>query len=322
MLPFDKNKKLPVRILIELVYAKTFFKNAVPALDGVSNVLSPREIITQQRINYNRHCVLLFGQYVQTHEEHDNSMNSRTIGAIAMRPTGARQGGCYFFNLRTGKLITRNHWTECVMPRDVIDRVHSLARKKDMVGVEFRDRSGDVLSSDTDVLDDSNSGEGSSDESVSSDESSDDGSSGEDDDADITGVDDDNDDAVSASESESEETIDISDRTEEQELNARYGPRTTAYNLRPRRAPTYDVEALLAMGDVQEAKKVFNSACKLNQLTAGPRRDSESHVPDNNYESISGERSLFEILMAQYGLQKGLKLFGDKGNSAVHKEMK
>ena len=111
MLPFDKDRKLPTRMIIELVHAKTFFKNAVPALDGISEVLSPREIITQQRINYNRHCALVFGQYVQTHEEHDNTMQSRTIGAIAMRPTGARQGGYFFFNLRTGKIIRRNHWT-------------------------------------------------------------------------------------------------------------------------------------------------------------------------------------------------------------------
>lgn len=51
MLPFDKKRKLPDRITIELVHAKTFFKNAVPALDGVSKVISPREIITKQHIN-------------------------------------------------------------------------------------------------------------------------------------------------------------------------------------------------------------------------------------------------------------------------------
>ena len=33
---------------------------------------------------------------MQTNEEHTNSMASRTVGAIAMRPTGNEQGG-YFF---------------------------------------------------------------------------------------------------------------------------------------------------------------------------------------------------------------------------------
>lgn len=157
MLPFDKKRKLPERMIIELVYAKTFFKNAVPALDGVSEVLSPREIVTQQRINYNRHCTLVFGQYVQTHEEHDNTMQSRTIGAIALRPTGARQGGYLFLNLQTGRLITRNHWTECPMLCDVINRVQILARRKDRVGVEFRGRTGSMMESDSSSVDESDS---------------------------------------------------------------------------------------------------------------------------------------------------------------------
>lgn len=67
ILPFDKKRTLPARMIIELVHAKTFFKNAVPALDGVSDTISPREMVTKQRINYDRHCSLMFGQYVQTH---------------------------------------------------------------------------------------------------------------------------------------------------------------------------------------------------------------------------------------------------------------
>ena len=67
MLPFDKKTKLPERIIIELLHTKTFFKNAVPALDEVPDLLSPREIITQQRINYNRHCALVFGPVSYTH---------------------------------------------------------------------------------------------------------------------------------------------------------------------------------------------------------------------------------------------------------------
>jgi len=48
--------------------------------------MSPREMIT----NYHKHCQLKFGRYVQTHEEQGqgNSLSTRTVGAIALRPTG------------------------------------------------------------------------------------------------------------------------------------------------------------------------------------------------------------------------------------------
>ena len=67
---------------------------------------------------------------VQTHEEHDNSMATRTTtGAIALHPTpGNEQGGYYFLNLTTGRVLNRNHWTELPsMPHEVIDRVHAVA---------------------------------------------------------------------------------------------------------------------------------------------------------------------------------------------------
>ena len=48
--------------------------------------------LTGLAMNYNRHCRLEFGEYVHTHEEHDNSLNPHTIGALALHPTGNVQG--------------------------------------------------------------------------------------------------------------------------------------------------------------------------------------------------------------------------------------
>ena len=67
-LPFNK---LPARMIIELIYCSVFWLNAFPHEDGVSDTLSPRCIIDGMRIDYNKHCRLEFGNYVQTHEEHD-----------------------------------------------------------------------------------------------------------------------------------------------------------------------------------------------------------------------------------------------------------
>ena len=98
MLPF---KKLPPAIIVEMVACSTFWWNSFPPEGGVTTTMSPRAIITGMEVDYTKHCKLEFGTCVQTHEEHTNSMASRTVGAIALRPTGNEQGGYYFFSLNT-----------------------------------------------------------------------------------------------------------------------------------------------------------------------------------------------------------------------------
>ena len=94
-----------------------------------------------QTVDFNWHCKYEFGEYVQTHEQHDNSMSPRTIGALAMRPTGNAQGNYYFFSLSTGRIINRVHATKLPMPDDVIERVNTLARRqKANPGLVFLDR--------------------------------------------------------------------------------------------------------------------------------------------------------------------------------------
>jgi hypothetical protein len=90
-------------MLIEMVYSSNFWLNSFPPDDGVSTVLSPRAIVVGMQLNYAKHCQLEFGTYLQTHgEEHNNSMATRTTGAIALRFTGNEQGGYYFYSLITG----------------------------------------------------------------------------------------------------------------------------------------------------------------------------------------------------------------------------
>ena len=84
-LPF---KTLPIRMMVELVYSMTFWLHAFPANNGILATISPRELIMGMRIDCLKHCMLPFGAYMQTHEQHDNSMAPHTIGAIALHPTG------------------------------------------------------------------------------------------------------------------------------------------------------------------------------------------------------------------------------------------
>ena len=90
MLPF---RKIPNLMVTELVYSTVFWRNSFPHSDNIHNQLSPRVIVSGTNIDYNKHCQLEYGSYVQTHEEHDNSMRPRTTGAIALRPMNNAQRG-------------------------------------------------------------------------------------------------------------------------------------------------------------------------------------------------------------------------------------
>ena len=126
--------------------------NAFPATNGVSQTLSPRTIVTGLTLDFRAHCRIEPGSYVQTHEEHNNSMLTRTVGAIALLPSGNSQGGHYFLSLNTGRRIHRQHWTELPMPAEVINRVHSLGRNSPK-GLTFGWRDATEIYDDIDADD-------------------------------------------------------------------------------------------------------------------------------------------------------------------------
>jgi hypothetical protein len=121
-------------------------------------------------MDFKPHCQLEYGEYVQTHEQHDNSLASRTVGAPALHPTGNAQGGWYFISLSTGRHLNRNKWTRLPMPADVVDRVHVLARRNPLVpvGLVFGNQDGVANPLDDDDEGDDSSYNPNDDESDSS----------------------------------------------------------------------------------------------------------------------------------------------------------
>ena len=69
-----------------------------------------------------------FVEYVQMHKEHNNDMTSRTLGAIATRPSNDA-GSYYFISLQTGHRINRRSWTSLPMLEAVVSQVHRLMRR-------------------------------------------------------------------------------------------------------------------------------------------------------------------------------------------------
>ena len=147
--------KVPACLVIEMAKTVVFWLNAFPVLGGVSWDLSPHTILTGQKVDYKRHCRFQFGEYTQTHEEHNNSMNPRTVGALALRPVGNSQGSFYFLSVSTGRVLHRLHATALPMPDDIIDKIHRMARQqKNNPGLIFADRNLNLDEYDNDDDDD------------------------------------------------------------------------------------------------------------------------------------------------------------------------
>ena len=151
----------PPKMLSEMIFSSIFWLNSFPSSNGISSTISPRTIVTGcGPIDFNKHCQIEFGEYVQTHDSHTNDMSPRTTGAIALRPTGNANGGYYFYSLLTGRRLHRTRWTPLPMPADVIDRVHAFARRARVArGITFTDSRGapfpdDDLDPDYDPADD------------------------------------------------------------------------------------------------------------------------------------------------------------------------
>ena len=135
-------------MVIELVHLCAFWLNVFPpGLKTIHPTMSPRAILTGLEVDFNNHCKLEFGEYVHTHEEHDNTMASRTCAEIALRPTGNAQGGYYFMSLCTGARINRNRWTALPLPSTVKLAIEQLT-KNNPEGLDICFRNGRALALD------------------------------------------------------------------------------------------------------------------------------------------------------------------------------
>jgi len=141
-LPFTK---MPQIILIELIYHVVLWLNAFPSKSGISETLSPREIVLRHKLDFKKHCKAPFGSYCEAHNEPapTNNMASRSTPSIVLGPTGNLQGTYKFFSLITGKKIKRRHLTRYPMPDSVITKVERYARAGATPNaLDFADRSG------------------------------------------------------------------------------------------------------------------------------------------------------------------------------------
>jgi hypothetical protein len=325
-------KKMPSKMVVEMVQGSVFWLNIFPSTDGVSDTMSPRLIVAGFELDYDKHCQLEFGAYAQVHEEHDNSMATRTTGAIALRPTGNAQGGYYFLSLSSGRRLNRNHWTELPMPQEVITRVHDLARQdRGNPELIFADRRGDTVTDDDSGCDDDDDDDDDSDydpddyvdnRNEESDEEEfevDDSDEDDDDTADVpaagvlrAGVPDTRPDrrvrfeaaTPTPAAAQVDTTVDEEDADEDAANNA----------------PVPAAQEVETVDEEEEADKDDDEASTTHNLR--PRRTREyGHLyPRSDFEHTHS--TLTETCMTQYSVKKGLKEFGEAGAEAVVAEMR
>ena len=110
-------KKLPNIMTINLVHFCVFWLNTLLIKTGIS--YSPWELISRQKVDAKKWCKLLFGDYVEVHEENaiKNSMTPQTRPAICIGPTGNFQGSIKFMYVESGKKIVRRSYSRLSMPK-------------------------------------------------------------------------------------------------------------------------------------------------------------------------------------------------------------
>ena len=146
-------KALPRIMIRYLAMYQVNQLNLFPVKGGVSAYYSPRMILNQENLDYAKHCSVPFGAYVQANHETNrtNSNATRTLDAIYLRPAQNQQGGHELMDLNSGQVITRNIVHEIPVTDVVIKAVETMAYDQGFKSMKFKNRNG-VVFFDTDWI--------------------------------------------------------------------------------------------------------------------------------------------------------------------------
>ena len=93
------------------------------------------EIFFNRKIDFKRDLKVSFGDYAQIYDSTNNRINSmrpRSLGAIALLPTGNLSGSIKFLCLSTNKIVTRDKFTPLPIPQEVINHLNRLSPSTDI----------------------------------------------------------------------------------------------------------------------------------------------------------------------------------------------
>ena len=139
---------LPRALVKALVMESAKKLNFFPARHGVSTYYSPRMILHDKSLDYNKHCRFSTGDYVLGHNEPNptNTQAGRALDCLYLRYTSSHQGGHELLHLATNKIINRRNVTKIPITEAIIQRVHNLARLENMQkGLKVTSKTNDLL---------------------------------------------------------------------------------------------------------------------------------------------------------------------------------
>ena len=104
-LPFEAIPKIMITYLAMECARKL---NYFPPKNGVSSEFSPRMILSKKLLDYQLHCAVAFGTYVQAQDDPNpkNTNDERTVSGIYLRAESGSNGGHEVMRLTTGRAIT------------------------------------------------------------------------------------------------------------------------------------------------------------------------------------------------------------------------
>ena len=138
-LPYKAIPRIMIRgLAIEVAKQSNFF----PVKGGVSSILSPRQLIEQRNLEFNKDFGIPFGSYVEAAEKTTNTAKARTRSSIYLGVSKNIQGGHEVMALDTGYVISAQKVTKLPVSDVVIKRVEELAKNQGFKVLKFANRRG------------------------------------------------------------------------------------------------------------------------------------------------------------------------------------
>jgi hypothetical protein len=140
-------KALPRQLIRYLVTTQASQLNLFPAKGGISPYYSLRTILGLPPLDYDKHCVVPFGTYVQAnHETNQTNSNAvRTIDAIYLWPALNMQGGHELYDLNSNRVITRARVSQIPVTDVVIKAIEQIAEDQGFKSLKFKNRKGAIF---------------------------------------------------------------------------------------------------------------------------------------------------------------------------------
>jgi hypothetical protein len=340
--------------------------NLFPAKGGISPYYSPRTILGLPVLDYEKHCAVPFGAYIQANHatNQTNSNVARTLDAIYLRPALNMQGGHELYDLSSGRVITHARVTPIPVTDMVIKAIEQIAKDQGFKSLKFKNRKGTIyhdadwiagVDYDEDIQQDVE------DDEAYEDDENDDRNKDENIDDEYDRIDEEeledllqdereqtNPNQHREDEGQSEDEAEGEEEESEDDRNAVVSKQETDSQGNKLRRSTRESQPVLRLepnmsgksylqNDKKILKKVAFAEDELKQLeychnlVCQVKPEKEKIIEYGSCQAMLIARFIQDITMninqhgasfaQQYMLQKGLKVFGEKGHDASKKEI-